>query len=88
VHAVAALLAHRDVGGPGVLGQDLVEVILVGERADRGGVPDEHLWTIACRAAVLDVVDERPANILQQRQLLDAKQDADDRVTVVVDEAA
>jgi len=35
VHAVAALLAHQDVSRPGVLDQDLVQVVLVGERADR-----------------------------------------------------
>ena len=42
MHAVAAFLTHRHVGGPGVLDHDLVQMILVGERADRGGVPDEY----------------------------------------------
>jgi hypothetical protein len=43
-------------------------VILVGERADRGGVPEEHLRAVACRAAVPEVVDDRPADVLEQRQ--------------------
>jgi hypothetical protein len=49
VHAVAALLAHQDVSRPGVLDQDLVQVVLVGERADRGGMPQEHLRAVAGR---------------------------------------
>ena len=66
---MAAFLTHRDVRGPGVLGQDLMQVILVGERADRGGVPEEHLRAVASWAAVPDVVDDRPADVLEQRQL-------------------
>jgi hypothetical protein len=66
VHAVAALLAEWHAGGPGVLDQDLIQVILIGERADRGGVPDEHLRAVVCRTAVPQVVDDRPADILEQ----------------------
>ena len=69
VHAVAALLAHRHVRDPGVLDQDLMQMVLVGERADRGGVPQEHLRAVAGGPAVADVVDDRPADVLQQRQL-------------------
>ena len=69
VHAVAAFLAHRNVRHPGVLDQDLMQMILVGERADRGGVPHEHLRAVAVRPAMADVVDHRPADIFQQRQL-------------------
>ncbi len=66
---MAALLAHRHVRHPGVLDQDLVQVVLVGERADRGGVPHEHLRGVAGRPTVPDVVDHRPADVLEQRQL-------------------
>ena len=69
MHTVAALLAHRDMRDPGMLDQDLMQMILLGERADRRSVPHEHLRALACRAAVLDVVDDRPADILEQRQL-------------------
>ena len=44
-------------------------MVLVGERADRGGMPQEHLRALACRPAVPDVVDDRPADVLEQRQL-------------------
>jgi hypothetical protein len=69
VHAVAALLADRDVSHPGVFDQDLMQMVLVGERADRSEVPQEHLRTVADRPTMADVVDHRPANIFQQRQL-------------------
>ena len=36
---MTTLLAQRDMCCPGVLDQDLMQVILIGERADRGGVP-------------------------------------------------
>jgi hypothetical protein len=67
VHAVAAFLAHRDVSRPGVLDQGLVQVVLLGERAHRGGVPQEHLRVVAGRPAGADVVDDRPADVFQQR---------------------
>ncbi len=44
-------------------------MILVGERPERGQVPGEHLRAVAVRAAMPDVVDHRPADLLQQRQL-------------------
>jgi len=69
MHAMAAILTQPDTGHPGVLDQDLMQMILVGERPDRGGVPDEHLWAVGLWTAAADVVDERPADILEQRQL-------------------
>ena len=48
MHAVAALLAQRDMSGPRVLDQDLVQMVLVGKRAYRGGVPKKHLWQSLC----------------------------------------
>ena len=36
VHAMAALLADPHVSHPGVLDQDLMQMVLVGERPDRG----------------------------------------------------
>jgi hypothetical protein len=69
VHAVTAFLAHRDVRHPGVLDQDLMQMVLVGERPDRGQVPQEHLRAVAGRPAMADVVDHRPADPFQQRQL-------------------
>jgi hypothetical protein len=66
---VAAFLTQRHVSGPGVLDQDLVQVILVGERAYRGGVPQEHLRALASWTTVPNVVDDRPADVLEQRQL-------------------
>ena len=68
MHAVAALLADRDMSCSGVLDQNLVQMVLVGERADRGGVAEEHLWAVADRTARPDIVDDRPADVLQQRQ--------------------
>ena len=44
-------------------------MILVGERAYRGGVPDEHLRAVASRTAGANVVDDRPADVFEQRQL-------------------
>ncbi|WP_423185172.1 hypothetical protein [Arthrobacter sp. NyZ413] len=38
MHAMAASLTQRDMSDPGVLDQDLVQMILVGERAYRGSV--------------------------------------------------
>ncbi len=69
MHPMAAFLTQRDMGRPGVLDQDLVQVILVGERAYRGGVPEEHLRAVASRTAGANVVDDRPADIFEQRQL-------------------
>jgi hypothetical protein len=66
---MTAFLAHPHVRHPGVLDQDLMQMILVGERADRRRVPHEHLRAVAVRPAVADVVDHRPADLLQQRQL-------------------
>jgi hypothetical protein len=43
VHAVTALFAHRDVSRTDVLDQDLMQVVLLGERAHRGGVTQEDL---------------------------------------------
>ena len=68
VHTVAAFLANRDMGYPGVLDQYLVQMILVGERAYRGGVADEHLPAVTDRPATPNVVDDRPADVFQQRQ--------------------
>ncbi len=69
VHAVAALLAHRDVSCPRVPDQDLVQVVLIGERPGRGRVPQEHLRAAAGRPPGADVADDRPADVLQQRQV-------------------
>src|SRR6266568_6572808 len=69
MHAVAALLANRHMRRPGVLDQDLVQMILVGERAYRGGVPDEYLRAVASRTAGANVVDDRPADVFEQWQL-------------------
>ena len=69
MHTVPTFLTHRDVGGPGVLDQDLVQMILVGKRAYRRGMPDEHLRAVAGRAAGANVVDHRPADVFEQRQL-------------------
>jgi hypothetical protein len=44
-------------------------MVLVGERADRGVVAQEHLRAVADRPAMADVVDHRPADLFQQRQL-------------------
>jgi hypothetical protein len=66
---MTAFLAHRDMSGPGVLDQDLMQMILIGERACRGGVPQEHLRAVASRTAGANVVDDRPADIFEQRQL-------------------
>ena len=68
VHPMTALLAEAHVRGTGVLDQDLMQMVLVRERADRGGMPQEHLRAIARRPAVADVVDDRPADVLEQRQ--------------------
>ncbi len=65
MHAVAAFLADRDMGHPGVFEKDLVQVVLVGERSDRGGVPPEHLSAVAGRPAGADVVDDRPADLFR-----------------------
>jgi hypothetical protein len=43
VHPVAALLAQRHMRGAGVLDQDLMQMVLLGERADRSGMPQKHL---------------------------------------------
>ena len=66
---MAAFLAHRNVCYAGMFDQNLMQMILVGERADRGGVPHEHLRAVAVRPAMADVVDHRPADLFQQRQL-------------------
>ncbi|HET8641725.1 MAG TPA: hypothetical protein VFM37_07295, partial [Pseudonocardiaceae bacterium] len=66
---MAALFADTHVRHPGVLDQDLMQVVVLGERADRGGVAEEHLRAVAGWSAVADVVDHRPADVLQQRQL-------------------
>lgn len=63
VHAVAACLADRDVSHPGVLDQNLVQMILVGERTDRGGVAHKHLGAVARRPAIADVIDHRPTDV-------------------------
>ena len=39
MHPMAALLTQRHVRCPGVLGQNLMEMVLVRERADRSGMP-------------------------------------------------
>ena len=52
MHAVAAFLADRDMSRPGVLDQNLMQMVLVGERADRGGVAEEHLRAVADRTAM------------------------------------
>ena len=62
------LLTQPHARGAGVLDQDLVQMVLVGERADRRGMPQKHLRAIAAWAAVADVVDDRPADVLEQRQ--------------------
>jgi hypothetical protein len=67
VHAVAAFVADRDVGCTGVLDQDLVQMVLVGERADRGGVADEHLPGVTDRPAAPNVVDDCPVSINRPR---------------------
>ena len=69
VHAMTAFLAHRHVRYPGVLDQDLMQMVLVGERPDRGQVPQEHLRAVTVRPAMADVVDHRPADLFQQREL-------------------
>src|SRR5437870_4038949 len=69
VHAMTAFLAHRHVRYPGVLDQDLMQMVLIGERPDRRQVPHEHLRAVAGRPAMADVVDHRPADLFQQRQL-------------------
>ena len=66
---MTAFLAHRHVSHPGVLDQDLMQMVLVGERPDRGQVPQEHLRAVTVRPAMADVVDHRPADLFQQRQL-------------------
>ena len=66
---MTAFLAHPHVRHPGVLDQDLMQVVLAGERPDRGQVPHEHLRAAAGRPAMADVVDHRPADLFQQRQL-------------------
>lgn len=65
MHAVSAFLADRDVRGAGVFDQDLMQMVLVGERADRGGVTDDHLPVFAVGPTVADVVDHRPPDFLQ-----------------------
>ncbi len=65
MHAVAALLADRDMGCPGVLEKNLVQMVLVGERPDRGGVAEEHLSAVTGRTAGADVVDDRPADLFR-----------------------
>jgi hypothetical protein len=52
---MTALLTQRHVRGAGVLDQDLMQMVLVGERADRSGMPQKHLRAIALRAAVTNV---------------------------------
>ncbi len=42
---------------------------LVGERSYRGVVPEEHLRAVADRSTTANVVDHRPADFFQQRQL-------------------
>ncbi len=69
VHAVTAFLTHRNVRRPGVLDQDLMQMVLLGERSDRGVVPQEHLRAVADRPTMTDVVDHRPADLFDQRQL-------------------
>ncbi len=69
MHAVAAFVADRDVSHPGVLDQDLMQMVLVGERADRGEVAQEHLRAVTNRSAMANVVDHCPADLFQQRQL-------------------
>ena len=66
---MTAFLAHRDVRNPGVLDQDSMQMLLVGERPDRGQVPQEHLGAVTVRPAMADVVDHRPPDLFQQREL-------------------
>src|SRR5918995_68311 len=66
---MTARLTQRNMRCPGVLDQDLVQMVLVGERADRGGMPQEQFRALAYRPSVPDVVDDRPADVLEQRQL-------------------
>ena len=66
---MTAFLAHRHVRHPGVLDQDLMQMVLVGERPDRCQVPQEHLRAVTIRPTMADVVDHRPADLPQQRQL-------------------
>jgi len=65
MHAVAAFLADRDTGHPSVLEKNLMQMVLVGERPDRGGVPEEHLSAVAGRPTGADVVDDRPADLFR-----------------------
>ena len=65
MHPMTTLLSQRHVRGAGVLDQDLVQMVLVGERADRGGMPPKHLRAVAVWATVANVVDDCPADILQ-----------------------
>ena len=63
VHAMAAFLAHRNVCCAGMFDQNLMQMILVGERADRGHVPHEHLRAVAVRPVSythLDVYKRQP----------------------------
>src|SRR6266516_7175829 len=66
---MTAFLAQRDMWGSGVLDQGLLQMFLDGGRAYRGGVAEEYLRAVTPRTAVPDVVDDRPADILEQRQL-------------------
>ena len=65
VHAVTAVLPDRHVRRPGVLDQDLMQMIPIGERTDRGGVPDEHLRAITGWTPDADVVDDRPPDVFE-----------------------
>ncbi len=69
VQAMTAFPAHQDMSGPGVFDQDLMQMILAGERACRGGAPEEYPRAVTSWAAAPDAADDRPAGILEQRQL-------------------
>ncbi len=49
---MTARLTQRNMRCPGVLDQDLVQMVLVGERADRGGMPQEQFRALAYRPSV------------------------------------
>ena len=53
---MAALLADSHVSHRGVLDQDLMQVVLVGEQPDRGQVAQEHLRAVEARPGTADVV--------------------------------
>lgn len=62
---MAAFFTQPNMRHPGMLGQNLMKVILVGERAYRVGAPEKHLRAVALWPTVPDVVDDRPAGVLE-----------------------